>query len=76
MAANVPGGMMKNLQIIKFEGLRFQFVEDCGLQLLENNNECTGVESSEETKIRHHLIDLLANGEDIEEIAELEYMGE
>ena len=62
---------MKNLQIIRFEGLRFQYVEGCGFQLLENNNECTGIENFEETKIRRHLIKLLANGE---EIAELEYM--
>ena len=74
MMTNVPGGMMKNLQIIKFKGLRFQYVEGCGLQLLELNNECIGIESFKETEIRHHLIKLLANGEDIEEIAELEYM--
>ena len=50
---------MKDLQIIKFEGLRFQYVEDCGLQLLELNNECTGIESFEETKTRHNLSELL-----------------
>ena len=50
---------MKNLQIIKFEGLRFQFCEGCGLELLENNNACTGIESYEETKIKHKLIDII-----------------
>ena len=51
---------MKNLQIIRFKDLRFQFVEDCGLQLLENNNNnVCWIESSKETKIRHHLIDII-----------------
>ena len=46
---------MKDLQIIKFEGLRFQFCEGCGFELLELNNVCTGIESSEETQIKHKL---------------------
>ena len=50
---------MKDLQIIKFKGLRFQFVEDCGLQLLENNNNVCWIESTEETQIRHNLSELL-----------------
>ena len=50
---------MKDLQIIRFEGLRFQFCEGCGLELLENNNSCTGIESYEETKTKHKLNNII-----------------
>ena len=49
---------MKNLQIIRFEGLRIRFIEDCGFQLLKNNKVCWS-ESTEETQIRYKLVDII-----------------
>ena len=56
---------MKNLTEFMYRGIHFQYIEDCGLQILENG-EAIGIESSEETMIRKEAEMLLEK----EEVAE------
>jgi len=58
---------MKNLTEFMYRGIHFQYIEDCGLQILENG-EPVGVESFEETKIRKEAEMLLEK----EEVAEFD----
>jgi hypothetical protein len=53
---------MKNMDIFKFKGITFQYVQGCGLAIVEEDGSHAAIESMEESVIRKEALLLLEEG--------------
>jgi hypothetical protein len=54
---------MKQMQVFSHRGVTFQYVEGCGLAILEEDGSHAEIESMEETEIRQEALRLIAAGD-------------